>query len=182
MPAIIHDGHPIFAQRFSFYFSAPVGKFDTDKDITQGSGYWSFQPYWAATFIPAAQWELSWRLYYIYNFETSRIGTSLIPNVGSIFQNGQAGQATSVNFTASYAITKQFRFGLNGYYLKQLTDDKLNGQSYSGGKEEALYIGPGFQYNFNANNVMNFNVYLPVEDQNRFSGGEQFNLLLVHFF
>jgi hypothetical protein len=182
MPAIIHNGHPIFAQRFSFYFSAPIGKFDTDKDINQSNGYWSFQPYWAATLIPGAQWELSWRLYYIYNFETSDVATSLIPNVGSLFQNGRAGQATLINFTASYAITKQLRLGLNGYYLRQLTDDELNGQSYSGGKEEALYIGPGLHYDFDANNLLNFNVYLPVEDKNRFSGGEQFNLMLVHIF
>jgi hypothetical protein len=121
-------------------------------------------------------------LHYIYNFETSEIGTSLIPNVGAVFQNGQAGQATWVNFTLSYALTDNFRLGLNGYYLRQLTDDKLNGQSYSGGKEEALYIGPGFRYQFDAANGLNFNAYLPVEDKNRLSGGSQFNLMYYHVF
>ena len=177
-PPIISDGHPIFAHRFSLYVSAPVGNFDTDKDFNQGNGYWSLTPYWAATWFPDPQWEVTWRLYYIYNFETSRVASSLFPNFG----NGQAGQAMSLNFVISRAITSQFRIGLNGYYLKQLTDDELDGQSYSGGKEEALYIGPGFHYDFDARNALNFNAYFPLEDKNRPSGGEQFNLMFVHVF
>ena len=182
MAPMIRDGRPVFSQRFALYFLAPTGDFDSHKDINQGSGYWSVNPYWAATWLPDAKWEMSWRAYYLYNFETSKIATSFIPNVGDVFQDGQAGQAAWVNFTLSYALTDNFRLGLNGYYLKQLTDDKLNGQSYSGGKEEALYVGPGFHYQVDAKNVLNFNAYLPVEDKNRPSGGSQFNLLYIHVF
>ena len=182
MPPMIRDGRPVFSQRFSLYVNAPTGKFDSHKDINQGSGYWSVNPYWAATWLPDPKWELSWRLHYMYNFETSKIASSFIPNVGDVFQNGQAGQAAFVNFTLSYALTENFRLGLNGYYLKQLTDDKLNGQSYSGGKEEAFSVGPGFHYQFDAKNGLNFNAYLPVEDKNRPSGGSQFNLMYIHVF
>jgi len=182
MPPVMRNGRPIYSQRFDLTFISPAGKFDSDKDLNQSSGYWSINPYWAATWFPAPKWELTWRAHYLYNFETGKIPTSLIPNVRRLFESGQAGQATWVNFTLGYAITEKLSIGLTGYYLRQLTDDKLNGQTYSGGKEESLYMGPGFHYEFNAKNAMNINVYLPVEDKNRPSGGVQFNLVYGHIF
>jgi hypothetical protein len=178
----VRNGRPIYSQRFELTFIAPAGKFDWDKDLNQGSGYWSVNPYWAATWFPYSKWELTWRAHYLYNFETSEIATSLIPTVRELFKDGQAGQAAWVNFTLGYALSERFSVGLTGYYLKQLTDDKLNGRSYIGGKEEALYMGPGFHYEFSPKNVMNINVYLPVEDKNRPSGGVQFNLVYGHVF
>jgi hypothetical protein len=182
MPPVMQNGRPIYSQRFELTFIAPVGKFDSDKDLNQGSGYWSVNPYWAATWFPLPKWELTWRAHYLYNFPTTNIATSLVPNVQDLFKSGQAGQAAWVNFTLGYAVTGKASIGLTGYYLRQLTDDQLNGRSYSGGKEEALYMGPGFHYEFNAKNAMNINVYLPVDDENRPSGGFQFNLVYGHIF
>jgi hypothetical protein len=182
MPPVMRNGQPIYSQRFDLTFISPAGKFDSGKDLNQSSGYWSVNPYWAGTWFLAQKWELTWRAHYLYNFETSKIPTSLIPNVRQLFKNGQAGQATWVNFTLGYAVTQKFSVGLTGYYLRQLTDDELNGHAYDGGKEEALYMGPGFHYDFNPKNAMNINVYLPVEDKNRPSEGVQFNLVYGHIF
>jgi len=182
MPPVMRDGRPIYSQRFELTFISPAGKFDSTKDLNLGAGYWSINPYWAATWFPAPKWEITWRAHYLYNFETNKIATSLIPNVRQLFRDGQAGQAAWVNFTLGYALSDKFSVGLTGYYLRQLTDDKLNGQSYSGGKEEALYMGPGIHYDFNQQNAANINVYFPVEDRNRPSGGFQLNLVYGHIF
>jgi hypothetical protein len=182
MPPVMQNGRPIYSQRFELTFIAPAGNFSSVKDLNQSAGYWSLNPYWAATWLPDAKWEITWRAHYLYNFETNKIPTSLIPNVSELFQSGQAGQAAWVNFTIGYALTEKLSAGLTGYYLRQLTDDMLNGQSYSGGKEEALYMGPGFHYEFNPKDAMNINVYLPVEDKNRPSGGFQLNLVYGHIF
>jgi len=182
MPPVIRNGRPVYSQRFELTAIAPVGTFDASKDLNLGSGYWSLNPYWAGTWFPHPKWEITWRAHYLYNYETTRIPTSLIPNAGQIFKNGQAGQAAWTNFTFGYSITDKVSVGLTGYYLKQLTDDKLNGQSYSGGKEEALYMGPGVHFDFDKKNAMNLNVYFPVVDKNRPSGGVQFNLVYGHIF
>jgi len=182
MPPVIRNGRPVFSQRFELTAIAPVGSFSSNKDLNLSSGYWSLNPYWAGTWFPHPKWEITWRAHYLYNFETSKIATSLIPNVGQLFKNGQAGQAAWTNFTFGYSVTDKVSIGLTGYYLKQLTDDKFNGVSYSGGKEEALYMGPGAQFRFDKKNVMNINVYFPVEDKNRPSGGVQLNLVYGYFF
>jgi len=177
---MIRNGRPVFSQRFVFSFNIPSGTFDSGKDFNQGSGYWSLNPYWAATWLPDPKWEVSWRLHYLYNFETSDIASSLVPP--ALFGTGQAGQAAWINFTASYALTGKLRLGLNGYYLKQFTNDELDGVSYSGGREESLYLGPGLRYEFDMQNGMNVNVYLPIEEKNRLSGGVQLNLMYFHVF
>lgn len=182
MPPVVRDGRVVYSQRFEFTAIAPVGKFDSKKDINQSSGYWSLNPYWAGTWFPHPKLEITWRAHYLYNFETTRVPTSLIPNAGQLFKNGQAGQAAWTNFTFGYSITDKLSIGLTGYYLKQLTDDKLNGVSYSGGKEEALYMGPGAHFSFDEKNKMNVNVYFPVLDENRPSGGVQLNLVYGYFF
>ncbi len=182
MPPIVRGGRIVYSQRFDLTIIAPAGKFDSNVDLNQSSGYWSVNPYWAATWFPFPKWELTWRAHYLYNFETDKIASSQIPNVRRLFRSGQAGQAAWVNFTLGYALTDKLSAGLTGYYLKQLTDDELNGRSYSGGKEEALYMGPGVSYKFNADNIVNINVYFPVEDRNRPSGGVQLNAVYAHVF
>jgi hypothetical protein len=41
---------------------------------------------------------------------------------------------------------KGLRLGINGYALRQLTDDKINGNSLADSKERAFGIGPGLVY------------------------------------
>ena len=60
----------------------------------------------------------------------------------------QAGQAIHANFATDYAITEQFRLGLNGYWLKQVTDTEVDGEKVKGRREQVWAIGPGAMYSF----------------------------------
>jgi hypothetical protein len=170
-PPVISNGRPVFAQGFEFDIIAPTGKFDSSHTFNPGNDYWSINPFWRATWLPAPRWEVSWRAHYIHNFDHT-VNTHKLLN----------GDGFWVNFTASRELFKDFYFGLNGYWLKQIDGDRTDGVERANTKQESLYMGPGFHYTFDPKNIVNFNVYFPVRDVNAYSGGTQLNLMYIHPF
>jgi hypothetical protein len=71
--------------------------------------------------------------------------------------------------------------GIDGFWLKQFTNDSTNGISLPGTRVEELYLGPGLDWVIDKKNVANFNVYLPVLAINT-PGGAQFKIQFVHQF
>jgi hypothetical protein len=70
---------------------------------------------------------------------------------------------------------------VNGYYLKQITDSKVDGDSVHDSKEQVLGIGPGLVYHVSANDHVFFNVYWETAAENR-PEGSRLNLRYVHHF
>jgi len=170
-PPVIENGRPVFVHGLSFDVLAPTGKFDPAKAINPGNDYWSTAAFWKATWLPQPGWEVSWRLNFIHNFEHQVSGAQL-----------RSGDGVWVNFTASREIFKDFYLGLNGFWLKQFEGDEINGVEQPGTKQESLYIGPGFHYTLDPQNIINFNTYFSVSDTNAFSDGVLVNLQWVHPF
>jgi hypothetical protein len=168
-----HPIHPtpgtLFTWRVGLDFIAPIGNFDRRSDLNQGSGFWSTTPYLAMSVLPTPKWEISARLNYDYNFKTSR-GGDPPPIPGFTFRDGQAGQAAWINFASSYEVAPGIRPGINGYYLRQLDDDRTNGVKVAGSRAEDFYLGPGLSWQISKTSVMNFNLYLPVTVKNGASG------------
>jgi hypothetical protein len=120
------------------------------------------------------QWTVDWRAHYLWN------DTNDEPGGGA--NSLQAGQAIHVNFATAYEVLPhRLRVGLNGYYLKQLTDTEINGAEVSGRKEQVLGIGPGAVYHFSQNDHLFFNAYFETEAENR-PQGQRFNIRFVHHF
>jgi hypothetical protein len=46
-------------------------------------------------------------------------------------------------------IPQRFRIGINGYYLRQVSETEYDGVDQIGSKEKVLAIGPGMLYSFN---------------------------------
>ncbi|WP_127165385.1 SphA family protein [Xanthomonas euvesicatoria] len=178
MPPVMRDGRVLFFQRFAIDAFAPVGKFDRDVAINQSTGFWSVAPHWAFTVQPSYNWEISGRLNYLYNFRTSRAG-GVPPIPGFRFRNGQAGDVLWANFASSVKVTEQLRLGINGYYLQQLKNNRTNDQSIPDSKRRQFYVGPGLSWRFDEKNLLNFNVYLPIEVENSVAGNS-YNLMIVH--
>lgn len=162
-------GRAVFSQAVGVDFLSPSGKYDVTKTVNPGNGYWSVNPLWRATVLPLPHWEISWRANYIHNFDHSPQGVKR-----------HTGDGVWLNFTTSYEIFKDFYFGLNGYWLKQLEPDEIGGVAVPNTRQESLYVGPGFHYTFPSKDVLNFNVYLTVEDKNTFSDSVQVNFQYVH--
>jgi hypothetical protein len=182
----VFSGHrPVFSQRFEVDVIAPTGKYSSSKDINPGAHFWSFNPYWAMTWLPTPKLEVSARFNYLYNFSNN--SPSGVP---SSINKAQAGQAGWVNFTTSYAVTHNVNVGINGYYFKQFTKDKFtynNGTTTDGasfgdtGKSSLFAIGPGVFWKINKHNILMVNAYFQTMARNR-ARGEVLNVHWVHPF
>jgi hypothetical protein len=134
-------GMPYF-HRLNLDFVLPTGEYSQNSAINIGSNIYTFNPYYAFTLIPTERLELSARLHYLWCSQNRD------PFIGLGADDTQPGQAAHFNFAASYEIFKGLRLGLNGYYLRQITDDKLDGDDQAGSKERILGIGPGLKYTY----------------------------------
>jgi hypothetical protein len=155
-------GMPYF-HRFNLDFVLPTGEYSQNSSVNVGSNIYTFNPYYAFTLFPTDRLEVSARLHYLWCSENSD------PFVGLGANDTQPGQAVHANFAASYEILKDLRLGLNGYYLQQITDDKLDGDDQAKSKERVLGIGPGLKYTYERLSLY-LNTYYETVAENRPEG------------
>jgi hypothetical protein len=174
---IMRAGGPFFMHRVEFQFIFPTGDYDGDKELNPGSNFFSFNPYWAATVFLTPKWTATWRVHYLWNAENGD------PNRGfGDAADTQAGQAVHLNFASAYEVwEKRLRLGVNGYFLKQITDDEVEGNDLGGSKEQVLGIGPGALLHITPNTNFFFNEYFETAAENR-PEGYRLNWRVVHHF
>lgn len=127
-------------QRLNLLFKTPTGRYDKDADVNPGDHIVSFNPYYSITQLWTPRLSTSFRFYYLWSSKNSD------PAPGLAVNDTQPGQAFHFNYALSYLVHPDWRIGFSGYYLRQFTDDKIDGNSVSGSKEQVFGIGPGFRY------------------------------------
>jgi anthranilate 1,2-dioxygenase (deaminating, decarboxylating) large subunit len=167
---------PRFVQRVELQVNLPTGEYDRQHDVNPGNNAWSFNPYWAATYWFTPNWTASIRAHYLYNGKNDDPGVAF-GNVDDI----QAGQALHANFATEYAVTEHLRLGINGYWLKQITDTQIDGHDVSGRREKVWAIGPGAMYSFSPNDHLFANAYFEQDVENR-PDGSRVQVRYVHHF
>jgi hypothetical protein len=172
---IMGKNGPLFMHRVELQTILPTGRYDNDKALNPGSNFISFNPYWAATLFLSPKLTTSWRLHYLWN------GKNDDPFVGSGAGKTQAGQAIHGNFAVAYeVIPKKLRLGLNGYFMNQIGDSKVDGNNVSG-KEKVFAFGPGALLSLSQDTHIFFNAYFESQAENR-PEGDRYLLRLVHHF
>ncbi len=112
----------------------PTGQFDKNRLANVGRNYWTFEPIFAFTYLSDSGFDVSCK--FMYDFNTKNRDTN--------YRSGQ-------EFHFDYTIGKRFdnfNIGVGGYFYKQLTDDKVNGQKVAsdGNKGKAFAVGPQVKY------------------------------------
>jgi hypothetical protein len=168
---------PLFVQRIEFQILAPTGLYDRTAAVQPGANFWSFDPYYAGTVFITPEWTASARIHYLWNGKNDEPNVALGPAAVS----SRAGQAFHMNFASEYAVTKELRIGLNGYYLQQTTDTEVNDIAVLGRRERVAAIGPGFVYSWGPEHTFFFNAYQEFGAENR-PEGERFTVRYVQHF
>jgi hypothetical protein len=173
-------GRPLFVWRAQLIIQSPTGALNPNKNINQGDGFWAINPYVTFTYTPTSKLEFSNRFNYQYNFQGDRF-SSPPPIPHFVYRDGQGGQMIYDNFAASYAILPKLNFGVDGFYLNQLTPNKTNGINVQSNLRYDLYAGPGLHYAFDGSNSINLNSYLQVICKVD-SCGPKLNVQYIHRF
>jgi hypothetical protein len=150
-------------QRLNVNLTLPTGEYDRNKSVNIGSNVVSLNPYYAFTLELSPKFELSGRLHYLWNSKNED------PNPRIASDHTQPGQAFHINYSASYAFRPGWRAGLTGYYLKQLTDHRIDNTNIAASKEQVFAIGPGLSYAAGGH-FFNLSAYFESATENRPEG------------
>jgi hypothetical protein len=128
-------------QRVVFDFDLPVGAYTRSSAVNIGANAFTVHPYYAITAFPIKRIEASWRVHYLWN------STNDSPPLATGARSTQAGQAVHFNATAAYNFGKHLWIGPNAYYLRQITDGRVNDLPLRNSPEQVGAIGPGMVWN-----------------------------------
>ena len=155
-------GKPFYA-RLNFPVTFPTGDYNESRAANIGSNIWRFNPYFAFTIFLTPKLETSWRLHYLWN------GKNDSPPHSFGAQSIEPGDAFHLNFALSYEINPKMRVGIAGYYLKQTTDDRIDGVGVPDSREKVFGIGPGIMYGDRSSTYI-VNYYFEDDAENRPEG------------
>ncbi|QNI33419.1 transporter [Alloacidobacterium dinghuense] len=134
-------GTVAFDQRVVFDFDLPVGEYSQNTNLSLSSHAYTVHPYYAMTAFPLKRLETSWRVHYLWSSENAE------PPKSFDTKSTQAGQAIHFNSTLSYGLGKHLWVGGNGYFLKQISDPKIDGIAHRNSPEQVGALGPGAVWN-----------------------------------
>ena len=155
-------GRPYF-HRLNLIFGVPTGNHNAENDVNPGNNAFRFNPYYAATLLLTPKLSTSVRLHYLWN------GKNTDPNPRLHADDIQPGTAFHMNYALSYEVWPKVRLGLAGYYLKQLTEDRIDGVKQPASKAGIFAIGPGLRYRTKGG-FFNLNSYFESGATNRPQG------------
>lgn len=151
----------------------PVGNYKAGDLANIGRNYWTFEPVFAVTLTDDSGFEFSTKL--MYDINTRNSDTAYL-----------SGQEFHGDFALAYHWDK-WTFAANSYFYKQVTDDKVNGNTVAaspvnsyGNKGQVLGIGPAIKYDYkNMSLTMKYQKEMVAENKPE---GDRFWLKFIYAF
>jgi hypothetical protein len=145
----------------------PVGDYDKDEMANLGRNYYTIEPIVGFTYISDGGFEVSSKI--MYDFNTENTDTDY-----------QTGQEFHFDYFVGYHFNKSWIAGIDGYYYKQMTDDKLDGDTVEDNKGQVFSYGPAVQYQYkNMSLLAQYQMETAVKNR---SEGDKFWLKFVYAF
>jgi len=112
----------------------PTGRYRRDRVANTSANDVAIWPNVDVTWFPAPGWEFSGSL--LFEFHTKNPATDY-----------QSGIVAETDYYLGHAIGSAWHFGVQGYALKQLTDDRVQGvRVLDGFRAQAIGLGPQLRY------------------------------------
>jgi len=123
--------------------TVPTGEYSSDRLANTSNNFYTYKPLFSFTWLPTENTEVSMKTTYSFNQKNKDT-------------DYRSGQIFHFDYSASYRLTDNLRVGLNGYYLKQITDDKQFGHTVQfagqdvddGVRGQVFAIGPALHLTF----------------------------------
>lgn len=136
-PIILWDMGKHLTLAAAVEITVPTGEYDADRLANTSNNFYTYKPLFSFTWLPTDNTELSMKTTYSFNRENKDT-------------DYRSGQIFHFDYSASYRLNDNVTVGLNGYYLKQTTDDKQYGRTVQfagqdvddGVRGEVFAIGP----------------------------------------
>jgi hypothetical protein len=142
-PIILWDMGKDLTLGAALEITVPTGDYDAARLANTSNNFYTYKPLVSATWLPTERTELSVKTTYSFNEENHDT-------------DYRSGQIFHFDYSASYRVTDNLRLGLNGYYLKQTTDDEQFGRTVTflgedvddGVRGQVFAIGPAAYLTF----------------------------------
>jgi hypothetical protein len=129
-----NPSHSFFAF-FATDVAVPSGAYSPNRIANTGLNTYALMPYLSLTWFPTPAVEIS----------TTSLVEINSPNSATHYHSGAV---AVLDYLVGYSLNKQVQVGVQGYFLKQFSDDTVNGAPVPGGgfRGQAVAIGPQLRY------------------------------------
>lgn len=149
-----------FAFLAPFDVAIPTGSYNKNRVDNLGNNYFAFIPSLNTTWFPTPDWDVS--------------TTTLIEmNTKNRDTNYHSGSVATFEYNVSYQVIPNLHVGVQGFFMKQFTDDKLDGDTFQDGfRGKAAGFGPQIRYMFNQRAGMLLKYQKEFDVRNRAEGNK----------
>jgi hypothetical protein len=147
---------------------APTGRYDRGDLANTGRNYWVIEPVYAMSYVDPNGFNLDAKVMYDFNRE----------NPATDYRSGQE---FHVDYAVGWGLGNGWVLGVGGYYYRQTTDDRQNGETIEDNKGRALAIGPSIKYTSNNGWFVTGKWEQETEVRNRAQGNAYWMKLTVPF-